>query len=186
MKMGEDYQLEVLNGNDLTPAQETFINHWNELYFGEVAVSRGLTKAPVHWRFLLSQDETLLSHVALTELFIELDGQSLTAGAVGGLFTPDHLQGNGLGNALMDHAETFIFDHLKLPIGILFCLPELVPFYARRHWSLIEQPVTIEQKNSVVTWGAAVMILLPDRSQQSHHSIHILRQRMLKGQTTEL
>ena len=83
MKRDADYQLEVRSGNDLTPAQEAFINHWNEHYFGQVAVSKGLTKAPVHWRFLLGKDETLLSHVALTELLIELDGQALTAGHVG-------------------------------------------------------------------------------------------------------
>jgi len=40
----------------------------------------------------------------------------------------------------MDRAEAFIFTELNLSTGILFCLPELVPFYAKRGWSLVENP----------------------------------------------
>lgn len=165
--------LDVLPGNDVTPTQEQFINHWNQHYFGEVAVSRGLAKAPVHWRLILRDGQSLLSHVALTELEIVMDGQPMMTGAVGGLFTPSHLQGMGYGNAVMDRAEAFIFDELKLSMGILFCLPELVPFYAKRHWSLVASPVTLEQKSGLVTWGAAAMILFADRTQSGQHSVHV-------------
>lgn len=58
-------------------------------------------------------------------------------------------------------------------MGILFCLPELVPFYARRGWSLVEEAVTLEQGTRVVTWGAAVMLLAADRSQNGSHRIHV-------------
>ena len=167
------YYLDVMRGNNVTPAQEQFINHWNQCYFGEVAVAKGLTKAPVHWRLILRKDQCLLSHVALTELGIEMDGQMKKAGAVGGLFTPHSLQGMGHGNSLMDRAEEFIFDRLKLSMGILFCLPELVSFYSRRHWSLVTPPVTLEQKGGLATWGAAVMILFADRTQSGQHSIHV-------------
>ena len=167
------FHLDVVPGNDVTPAQEQFINHWNQHYFGEVAVSRGLAKAPVHWRLILSEDQSLLSHVALTELEIEMDGQPMKTGAVGGLFTPGHLQGRGYGNAVMDRAEAFVFDRLGLSLGILFCLPELVSFYSKRHWSLVSPPVTLEQKSGRVTWGAAVMILSADRTQTGEHSVHV-------------
>lgn len=136
-------------------------------------MSKGLAKAPVHWRLILRDDQGMASHVALTEMNIEMNGQPTKCGAVGGLFTPPHLQGRGFGNALMDRAEEFIFDRLKFSMGTLFCLPELVPFYAKRGWSLVDQPVTLEQKNNVVTWGAAVMLLSADHAQKGHHSIHV-------------
>jgi len=82
------YYLDVMRGNNVTPAQEQFINHYNQCYFGEVAVAKGLTKAPVHWRLILRKDQCLLSHVALTELGIEMDGQMKKAGAVGGCSRP--------------------------------------------------------------------------------------------------
>lgn len=165
--------LDILQGNDTTPAQTEFINHWNQHYFGEVAVAKGLAKAPVHWRLILRDDQSMVSHVALTEMMIELDDQRIKTGAVGGLFTPLDLQGRGHATALMDRAEEFIFDRLQLSFGILFCLPELVPFYARRGWSLVENPVTLEQAKGVVTWGAAVMLLSADRTQNGQHSIHV-------------
>ena len=170
------YELDLITGNDVTPMQEEFINHWSQFYFGNVGVSRGLAQAPVHWRLILRDGDHLLSQVGLTQLDIEIDGQLQTAGAIGGLFTPTNLQKNGYGNALLDQAEAFIFGKLNLPMGILFCLPELVPFYARRNWSLITQPVTLQQKSGVTTWGAAVMVLFPNRIQSGNHSIHMPNQ----------
>jgi len=75
------------------PDQEPFINHWNQHFFGEVAVAKGMAKAPVHWRLLLRDGECLLNHVAITEMTVELDGHRVVCGAVGGLFTPPDLQG---------------------------------------------------------------------------------------------
>jgi len=54
------HHIDIIQGNDLTPAQEQFINRWNQRYFGEVAVAKGLAKAPVHRRLLLREDEGLL------------------------------------------------------------------------------------------------------------------------------
>ncbi|MFA6547004.1 MAG: GNAT family N-acetyltransferase [Limisphaerales bacterium] len=167
------HDLDIIQGNHVTPAQEQFINHWNQRYFGAVAVSKGITKAPVHWRLLLRENQSFTSHVALTEMMIELDDKPVKCGAIGGLFTPLELQGRGYANALMDHAEAFIFDQLRLTLGILFCLPELVPFYARRGWSLMETPATLEQATRAVTWGAAVMLLSADRTQHGQHRIHV-------------
>jgi hypothetical protein len=79
----------------------------------------------------------------------------------------------GYGNAEMDRAEAFIFDELKLSMGILFCQTGLARFYAKRHWSLVIPPVTLEQKSGLVTWGAAVMILFADRIQSGQHSLHV-------------
>ena len=165
--------LKVIRGNELSAAQADFLNHWSEEYFGEVAVSKGLAKAPVHWRLILEECGEMLSAVALTEMALEIDGESQTLGAVGGLLTPKPLQGLGYGNALMERTEAFIFRDLNLPGAILFCLPELVPFYARRGWLAVDHPVTLEQKAGSVVWGAAVMLLWPENAHRNTHSIHL-------------
>jgi len=168
-----NYEFDLIAGDDMTPTQEEFINHWSQFYFGNVAVSRGLAQAPVHWRLILRDGADLLSQVGVTELDLKIDGHLQRAGALGALFTPTNLKKNGYGNALLDHAEEFIFGTLNLPMGILFCLPELVPFYARRSWSLITQPVTLEQKSGVTTWAAAAMVLFQNRVQSGDHVIHM-------------
>lgn len=167
------YECDIISGNSVTLEQEQFVNHWYQRYFGQVAVAKGLNHAPVHWRLILRNGEALLSHIALTELTVEMNGELKRVGAVGGLFTPTHLQGLGYGTSIMDRAEEFIFERLKLSVAILFCLPELVTFYTKRRWSLVTSPVTLEQKTGPIIWGAAVMLLSVDRSQSGNHHIHV-------------
>ena len=168
-------KIHVVRGNEVTQKEEGFINLWSQEYFGEVAVSRGLKKAPVHWRIFLSDGGKLVSHVALTEFTIEVNGCTQVAGAVGGLFTDKKIMGQGYGNKLMDYAEQYIFEQLDLKMGILFCLSSLVPFYSSRQWDLVDSPVTLAQKTKNVTWGESVMTLSRE-AVASDMSIHVPRQ----------
>jgi len=59
---------------------------------------------------MLRNDSEILSQVAITELGIEIDGQGVIAGSIGGLLTQTHLQGNGHTNSLIDRAEEFILN----------------------------------------------------------------------------
>lgn len=170
-----DSRVEIVGGAETTPAQNAFVDHWDRHYFGGLTVGKGLTKPPVHWRLFLREGGNLLAHVAITELVVELDGTAATLGAVGGLFTPAHLQGKGYGNTVMERAEQFIWKDLKRPAAILFCLPQLVPFYARRHWHRVAHPVTLQQNDGTVTWDAEVMLRWPDGSQHLTRSIHVPR-----------
>lgn len=172
----DGYEFALISGNDVSLEQETFINRWTQTYFGEVTVSRGLSTAPVHWRWILSCQGEMVSHVAITELEIDFDGRRLTAGAVGALFTAIEFQGSGCANVLMDRAEEHIFSGLELPFGILFCLPALVPFYAKRQWTEIARPVSLQQVSGDRMWGAATMIVSPDKTQTGEHSIHVPNQ----------
>lgn len=170
------YDIAVVPGDSVPPEQQEFINHWSHSYFGDVSVSKDRKSAPVHWRLLLQSDGNLLSHVAISELAIELDGQRLIAGSIGGLLTPTHLQGKGYASALMDRAEEFIFADLKLSMGILFCLSALVPFYARRGWIQVTRPVTLQQQSGSIEWGAEVMVFGPNEQRTGNHSIHVPNQ----------
>jgi len=67
--------------------------------------------------------------------------------------------GKGHATRLLDEAESFIFERLAFRFGILFCLPALVPFYARRGWMQLRIPVTLEQRHGIATWSEAAMIL---------------------------
>ena len=168
--------VDLVKGNDLSPTQEAFVNHWSEVYFGTLATSQDVDQAPVHWRLFLRNAQRFVSHVALTEFPIEVDGEQKTTAAVGGLLTAQDEMGKGYTNQLMDAAEEFFFNQLHLNLGILFCLPRLVPFYAKRGWENISFPVTLAQQKGIVTWSEAVMILPKPGTSWEGKSIHVSQQ----------
>ncbi len=177
------YDIDIVRGHEVTPEQQEFINHWTHTYFGDVAVCKDKKVAPVHWRLMLRNNSEILSQVAITELAIEIDGQKVIAGSIGGLLTPTHLQGNGHANSLMDRAEEFIFTDLNLSMGILFCLSELVPFYSRRGWIPVIRPVTLHQKRGPIEWGAEVMVLGHREQPKGDLSIHVPNQTETKSES---
>jgi len=114
--------------------------------------------------------------VALTEFLLEVDGRERHTAAVGGLLTAKDLMGQGYANQLMAVAEEYCFNHLNLNLGILFCLPTLISFYAKRGWRRILLPVTLAQTKGIVAWPEAVMILLKPGTSWEGKSIHVPQQ----------
>jgi hypothetical protein len=112
----------------------------------------------------------------LTEFLIKVDGRVRNTAAVGGLLTAKDAMGKGYANQLIGVTEGFFFNQLNLHLGILFCLPGLIPFYTKRGWESIAFPVTLAQKNGVVTWPEAVMILPKPGTRWEGKSIHVPRQ----------
>jgi len=150
--------VEIIQGGDLQPRHEHFVDEWTRIYFDPTATSADLQKAGVHWRFFLNSEDELVSHAALTEYLVVLDGHPEYIGAVGGLLTKRCEMGKGHATCLMNEVEAFIFERLAFRLGILFCLPTLVPFYARRGWVQLRTAVTLEQRHGLVTWPEAAMI----------------------------
>src|SRR5262245_53508395 len=99
--------VDLAKGNDLSASQKVFVNHWSEVYFGTLATSQDIDQAPVHWRLFLRDANGFVSHVALTEFRIEVDGREQKTAAVGGLLTAQDAMGKGSANQLMDVAEEF-------------------------------------------------------------------------------
>jgi hypothetical protein len=153
------FEIEIIRSDVLSLRHGHFVEEWSRTYFDPAAVSGDLQKATVHWRFFLNSSGELVSHVALTEYLILLDGRPEYVGAIGGLFTKRGEMGNGHATRLLDEVENFIFERLAFRFGILFCLPALVPFYARRGWMQLCIPVTLEQRHGLATWPEAAMIL---------------------------
>lgn len=78
---------------------------------------------------------------------------------VGGVMTPAACQRRGFSSALVHFAQEFIFSELDAEYGLLFCLPELTPFYARLGWISVNAPVHIEQPQGKIVWPKAAMVL---------------------------
>lgn len=165
--------VEAVRGDALSQAQVDFVHVWSKEYFGHVTAARDLKKATVDWCLFLTAGGELVSHVALSEMSIVVGDQRRKAGAIGGLFTARPRIRRGFANVLMKHAETFTFRDLAADLGILFCLPQLVSFYARRGWRLVGTPVTLQQPGGIVTWTEAVMVLPPNGETWNEQIIHV-------------
>lgn len=166
--------IEVIAEADLTAEQTEFAAFWTHKYFGHVSACQNRDQANVHWRMFVRDNGELVSHLSLTELAVQLDDSVLNAGSIGSVFTVKSRLGEGFANQLMDYAEDFLLQQSEFPLAILFCLPELVPFYQQRDWQTVTVPVTLEQTSrEVLTWGEECMILDRRTEPVSFERLHV-------------
>lgn len=166
--------IEIVSESDLTAEQSKFAAHWIHKYFDHVEACQTHDKARVHWRMFLRDQGKLVSHLSLTELTIKLDDAEYQVGSIGSLFTVPDRMGEGLAGRLMKYAEDFLLQHSQFPIAMLFCLPDLVPFYELRSWRRVEVPVTLEQASGeILAWSEACMILQTDNEMPNFHRLHV-------------
>lgn len=78
---------------------------------------------------------------------------------VGGVMTPAAYKRKGFSSTLVRIAQEFIFTEVDADYGLLFCLPELTPFYRRLGWISVNAPVHIEQPQGKIVWPKAAMVL---------------------------
>jgi GNAT superfamily N-acetyltransferase len=146
--------------SELSEDEIHFVDKWRREYFGDLPTDEDSHQAPVHWRVLGRCDDALVSHAAISRMKVSVNGEMLPCKAIGGLLTHPDFQGKGFGNLVMDAAEQFVFEEVNLIL--LFCLKSLRPFYAKRGWQLVTEPVLLEQSGEWVDWTETTMVLTPD------------------------
>jgi aminoglycoside 2'-N-acetyltransferase I len=101
----------------------------------------------------------LAAHCAIVERVATQDGRALRLGGIGTVMTRPALRRLGLAARILDHAERFLFDALDADAGLLFCVAEIVPFYQRRGWRVMQAKVTVAQPAGTLVWPTPVMLL---------------------------
>jgi len=87
--------------------------------------------------FVRSGGSLLVSHVSVIPIELEGRDRPLVIGGVSSVLTYPPFRGEGHASALMRRAA----DHIQaagLPIGMLFCDKETIPFYERLGWHTLE------------------------------------------------
>jgi aminoglycoside 2'-N-acetyltransferase I len=110
----------------------------------------GMGELKLRWRpkelhFVVEASERVVSHVGVLRHTIDVGGQQVTVGGVGGVITRGDSQARGYASLALERATNFMRDELDVDFGFLFCRDPLVPYYERHGWRLIDQPVTVEQ-----------------------------------------
>jgi GNAT superfamily N-acetyltransferase len=87
------------------------------------------------------------------------ESNELRIGGLNGVITRPEARGKGYGNLVVGAAEAHMRDEMDADFGMLFCHPELEPYYDSRGWVKVESPVTIVQPEGPRKTSHTVMVL---------------------------
>jgi predicted GNAT family N-acyltransferase len=151
--MATDIRLE----KSLTDEEHFALFGWGENIFG--VEDKRFSWRPKDWHFIVEEDGHVLSHVGVMETSVRVGENDIKVGGIGGVVSVPEAQGRGNIRAAMSRAAEFMHDKLQVEFGMLFCLPRLVPFYARQNWQLLSDPVEFEQPSGNVISPFHSMVL---------------------------
>jgi len=130
---------------------------WGENIFGtEDALYRW---RPKDYHLITEEDGRAVSHVGVLVTTVRAGETDVRVAGIGGVVTVPEAQGRHLVHAAMKRATEFMRDELGVEFGMLFCLPRLVPFYARQGWRLVEEEAEFDQPSGKVVSPFRVMVL---------------------------
>ena len=87
----------------------------------------------------------LIAYITLSNVLVSMDGMDFIAIGVGGVCVSKKYQYNGIGTRLVIEANKYISDR-KLP-GILLCKDNLVKFYNRCNWQVLNYQEAMVDNN---------------------------------------
>ncbi|HOZ49124.1 MAG TPA: GNAT family N-acetyltransferase [Candidatus Hydrogenedentes bacterium] len=151
-----EYRIEIKRREDLTPAQKTLIQEWIEDIFGDTELKHEWSEPDWHF-FVLDGNETV-SYLAVTERSATVDDRAVKLAGVGSVMTPKKLRDHGLASIAMHRVHAFICEELKADFGFLLCSYDLVPFYRKLGWELMDAPVMFGQTTGLEYWNEEAMV----------------------------
>lgn len=99
---------------------------------------------------LVFHKRSLVSHVGLVKHSVRLGEEDVPVAGIGGVLTHPDYRGCGLGQTAMRRAEEHARDVLGISFGMLFCRPEMQPWYEAQGWLRTEVPVWVEQPDGII------------------------------------
>ena len=142
---------------ELTDEERQRLFGWGENIFG-VDDSK-YTWRPKDLHVILDVEGQPASHVGLLAHAVNVAGQAVRVGGVGGVATNGDLHGRGYAQKAMRYAEKYMCEELNVEFGLLFCLDRLKPFYERQNWQLVQEPVEFDQPSGKMISPLNVMVL---------------------------
>lgn len=154
--------------------------HWTFLFDERTRLQTGLwwleSLAPVH--VLLVENDVVLSYGAIVRGEVMHAGQQFSAYGLHGVFTFPDFRSEGYGGKLVKAATDYIQANQQSDLAILFCPPELVPFYSAAGWEWHQDAVTFigpkdepyQIENDAEKPDIRMMLFLSEKGQAAHDS----------------
>ncbi len=104
-------------------------------------------------------DDEAVSNAGAVCHSVQVGNRRVTLGGLNSVITVPAARGKGYGSQVVGAVERHMQEEMQVDFGMLFCHPELIPFYKRRGWQEIEGPVTIDQPEGPRETPHIVMVL---------------------------
>jgi GNAT superfamily N-acetyltransferase len=146
----------IIPADALTEEQRKHLFFFEEDVFGLAAL--GLAWEPKTRFFTVHVAGRLVANAGVVARTVDVAGVPVRVAGLGGVVTRPEARGAGHAGAAVAAATEYARDTLRAEFGMLFCLPRLMPFYARMGWEPVAEPVTIEQPGGPVPSPLVVMV----------------------------
>jgi ribosomal protein S18 acetylase RimI-like enzyme len=156
--MGNKAEIEVRSAGSLPQAELTQIDDIDRQAFSDDPY-RGMEWSPVHWHVLAKLNDVWVSCVGIVERTGTVHGQPVKLGGIGGVATLPTYRRRGLAEAALRKAQAFMRDQLRVEFGLLICNQQMIPYYRKLGWQVVEGPLVFQQPQGPVIFEDVTMIL---------------------------
>jgi len=151
--MSLEMRIEVRAEGDLTEEEDRALSWpWD-------APERDFEWSVPDWRVLVWAEGRVVSQVAILERVGRVAGQPVRLGGIGNVIALPAWRGRGFTSRAMRRAAAFMCQELGVEFGLLVCEEDVVSFYERLGWQVVEGPLTFDQPGGKATWPAVAMVL---------------------------
>lgn len=150
-------ELEIVAKDKLTDEDKAYLFGWGDDLWDNDRY--GLTWRRPDIKFVGYQEGRPVTIASAVLHTISMDGEEIRLGGLAGVITVPDARGKGHGSSIVGAVEGHLRDVIAADFGMLFCHPELIPFYEPRGWHTIRGPITIDQ---------------PERQRETPHIVMIL------------
>ena len=147
---------QILETDTLTPERRQRLFHFEPDVFS--LDSFALEWEPKVRFFHVVDAGEVVANAGVVGRTVDVAGNQVLVTGIGGVVCRPEARGRGHPTAAVAAALAYGNSVIGADFGMLFCLPRLVPFYARTGWARLDGPVLIEQRGEVVASPLEVMV----------------------------
>lgn len=150
-------ELDIVTKNILTDEEKTSLFGWGTDLWNNNRYALTWRKPDI--KFVGYAAGRAITHACAILHKVAIDDREVRLGGLAGVITHPDSRGKGFGGQIVSAAEDHIRTQMKAEFGVLFCHPELIPFYEPRGWHTIRGPITIDQPEGARETPHIVMVM---------------------------
>ncbi len=150
-------EIEIKPSSQLTPQEKQQLENLFATAFPPDDIDYEWAEAD--WYVLVHEGMELVSTLEIVEREAVVGGTPVTLGGIGGVATHPNWRRRGFAEAGLKVAHSFLRRRLAVDYGLLICSEQLVPYYGKLGWRVVEGPMLIAQSSGPVTYSAPIMVL---------------------------
>lgn len=151
--------IKIQRYNKLPATVKRQLDYYSDLEFGHIPIVKETAWASPDWTIINYFENEVASFYNIILREVSIDNLKLNVAGINNVLTPGKYRGKGYSTKTLKETETFIFDELKVDLGLLFCADDLVPFYQRLGWFMVDCPVYFDQPGGKKVWTVNTMLL---------------------------